>query len=663
MSLKTRAITAVFLSVILIGLAVLIWAYKSGKVTIFGSQFTTQGTVIINSQSEWKSGSTLDKTDLDANPGFLQLSKSTANSAKWTKLSGDGGPGSSGLNPVASSTAGNMSMLKVLSGLIANFNNTFTFQSGATFAYDGKEDKFLLITPVIHQIVGSSGLLQIWSFDPATSKWEEWPSAGICTGITSLTPPCGGQLVYNSKSKKTLLFGKPYSSGTTTTPASQQPNSYEVDWQAKKFTLINNPSADLDTGGFIFYNEKTDSYISYSQPYNQAGKISSINASDYSGTELFSSASAVATSYPHWFVNGEAYSTLNYDFTRVQSAMAAYDPEHNQIIMFGNETENISQTVTPCPPTRPGNCKKTDVDYLNETWSFDLSTKKWQMIDAGGTGVPAKRLNAQMVYDPDTKNIILFGGESPTGVIYGDTWVYNTTDATWTKITPQSTGDLIPRTKNLMVYNTKTKAMVSFGGTKDNAFAFFAANSPISTVFNEVVATPDLWSLSLSNYESTGTYTSTYGSSDISSFDGFTCGAMVVPDGTKITYQFSGSSDNVGFSAFSEEKMCENGRIDIKGLKLIPDNSKWIKTRINLTTTNSSNTPTVDSYAIDYTTNGVLPPTPSPTPSGTNPPSNPPTNPGKLVSTGAVLWFNILIAIIVAGILSFILLRKESDKK
>ena len=78
---------------------------------------------------------------------------------------------------------------------------------------------------------------------------------------------------------------------------------------------------------------------------------------------------------------------------------------------------------------------------------------------AGPPGTPSARSDATIGYDPDTKQVVMFGGMGDYGSL-GDTWVFS--DSTWrqehTSQAPAARGDAA------MVFDPKLRALVLFGG-------------------------------------------------------------------------------------------------------------------------------------------------------------------------------------------------------
>lgn len=67
--------------------------------------------------------------------------------------------------------------------------------------------------------------------------------------------------------------------------------------------------------------------------------------------------------------------------------------------------------------------------YLNDTWTFDGVT--W--VDVTTQPAPPPRAAAQMVYDSVTHKVVLFGGYNGTNY-KGDTWLWDGTTSRWTRV-------------------------------------------------------------------------------------------------------------------------------------------------------------------------------------------------------------------------------------
>jgi hypothetical protein len=79
---------------------------------------------------------------------------------------------------------------------------------------------------------------------------------------------------------------------------------------------------------------------------------------------------------------------------------------------------------------------------------------------------PSPRAGAAMAYDPLSRTVILFGGSTPAGDVFADTWSWN--GFVWTQLFPATspTG----RTGATLAYDAPTGRLVLYGGTSPTQF-------------------------------------------------------------------------------------------------------------------------------------------------------------------------------------------------
>ena len=141
---------------------------------------------------------------------------------------------------------------------------------------------------------------------------------------------------------------------------------------------------------------------------------------------------------------------------RAASSMA-YDPQSNQLILFGGDGGSL----------------------LNDTWDWN-GTSWTQMADGGDpgcttacTGSPGPRSGAAMAYDPSIGKLVLFGGLSPSN----DTWTWDGTS--WTQVadggdpgcTTTCTDSPPTTVSGSMAYDTPANQLILFGGGGYNSNA------------------------------------------------------------------------------------------------------------------------------------------------------------------------------------------------
>ena len=123
-----------------------------------------------------------------------------------------------------------------------------------------------------------------------------------------------------------------------------------------------------------------------------------------------------------------------------------YDPVEGQVILFGGTS--FSGEETPL------------VDY-DDTWAYDSKSIKWTELHPSGD-LPSGRGGHAMVYDPEGKQVILFGGGSEASG-FNDTWSYDPAADSWTELAPAGKVP-VARDGHSMVYDPKSGKVILFGG-------------------------------------------------------------------------------------------------------------------------------------------------------------------------------------------------------
>ncbi|MFX0065550.1 MAG: Kelch repeat-containing protein [Candidatus Hermodarchaeota archaeon] len=123
---------------------------------------------------------------------------------------------------------------------------------------------------------------------------------------------------------------------------------------------------------------------------------------------------------------------------RSQSSMV-YDPVHQKVILFGGASTS---------------------GFKDDTWIFDYLSNQWTQVFPNIK--PPARHSHPLIYDSTTQKLILFGGYGLDDVLLNDTWVYDYTNNTWTELTP--TLSPIARYGHPMVYDPVIQKSILFGG-------------------------------------------------------------------------------------------------------------------------------------------------------------------------------------------------------
>ena len=144
----------------------------------------------------------------------------------------------------------------------------------------------------------------------------------------------------------------------------------------------------------------------------------------------------------------------------------AWDPMGKRLVMFGG-----SFAV-------PQNCSFVAATSEDETWVYDSACDRWTLSNSAA---PPGRGRAGGVWRPGT-GLVIFGGRSREGKsgpykLYNDMWGYNPDDDKWTKL---STGGSIPARFNAtMVLREDTRDVLVFGGNTSGSAVQYKANNDV----------------------------------------------------------------------------------------------------------------------------------------------------------------------------------------
>jgi hypothetical protein len=145
--------------------------------------------------------------------------------------------------------------------------------------------------------------------------------------------------------------------------------------------------------------------------------------------------------------DGVQWSALAGPVTRDRSAVA-FDLERRQLVLFGG---------TPADPLQRG----------TTTWVRNVFPQQpfWRELDGPG---PSARVGHVMVYDPDRRAVVLFGGTGLDGVELNDVWVWNGEEDGWSGF--ETFGDWPARSGHTAFHDPGRGAIVVVGGERDGEF-------------------------------------------------------------------------------------------------------------------------------------------------------------------------------------------------
>ena len=153
----------------------------------------------------------------------------------------------------------------------------------------------------------------------------------------------------------------------------------------------------------------------------------------------------------HYFNDIWAYTPATNTWARLQPAgilppgrfghSMIYDPAARKLLVFGGVLGTTGQPA-------------------NDLWAYSFQANAWTRLHPPGAA-PAARVYPSMVYDPVTRQAILFGGWTGTNA-FADTWTYDPATSTWRKL--RTTGSPQPRWGASMVLDSATGKLILFGG-------------------------------------------------------------------------------------------------------------------------------------------------------------------------------------------------------
>jgi hypothetical protein len=151
----------------------------------------------------------------------------------------------------------------------------------------------------------------------------------------------------------------------------------------------------------------------------------------------------------------------------VDGAMA-YDPSSQTLILW-SPTAGSDPNSTSAPP------------YQSSTWSWDGTT--WSLLSPSISPPPSvgDSQDVQMVYDPATRQILLYGDHSQA------LWAWN--GSKWSELS--GSGGPAPRVGSSMVYDSALGEALLFGG--DTATAYTTASASRAETYTLGEPLNDLW--------------------------------------------------------------------------------------------------------------------------------------------------------------------------
>lgn len=274
----------------------------------------------------------------------------------------------------------------------------------------------------------SGELKDVWSFDPASKRWVK---IGTNKAVVYVNPIGGKQEVpaqspaWDSESNRIIFLNRAKKTWAFSPEAGT--------WKLMSPELF--PPARC--GQSSVYDSESDRIILFGgfECKNLSGPFySDVWAYDYN-TDTWEDMNPVSGP------EKRAYASM------------VYNPVNDRVMMWGGrQLDNIKAGFSD-----------------NSMWEYDYNSNTWtEIVSKGGPELPYAY--ADMIYHHGNNEIYMFGGGPMDGTFSGynkdESWIYSFADSSWTLIPTENTP---PQMSNhSMVYNPESNEIVLFGGETGN---------------------------------------------------------------------------------------------------------------------------------------------------------------------------------------------------
>ena len=377
-----------------------------------------------NGLSSWKETATEfpkgQLTNLVIGPDGLTLNETEQLNESWTRMSCGVPYGGSSLNPLSAYDSASKLLLLIKREWFNNGNpETWTYnitsgewnqrychsQIGAdcsAMAYDSANGAMVLY----------GNAMGTWTYNVSSNVWTDLHPTNA--PHTYSTPSMDyDSMVYDSANDQMILFG---GTDNYSSPGNQ---TWTYNMGTNTWTNMNPTNAPASYYHAIAYDSRNGVVVAFGSFGSQV---------DSKETWIYNPDTNI------WTNQTPIYTPLD----RQNYAMA-YDTLTSQTILFGGVYENSN--------------------YLNDTWTFNVTNKDWTEMFPSSS--PSPRGSYTMAYDTDRHLAIIWGGFGQTP--FNDLlWAYDANINKWMNLT---THDLPScRQSHAMVYDSSSGVTVLFGG-------------------------------------------------------------------------------------------------------------------------------------------------------------------------------------------------------
>ncbi len=257
-------------------------------------------------------------------------------------------------------------------------------------AYDSDSQHIILFGG--NSITAGWELADTWIYDYQTNSWSN---------VYPITSPPGRSdhaMAYDPITKQTILFGGMRDIDDTTYLLN---DTWAYDYETNTWTELYPTVAPQERyGPRMVYNSVEEKIVLYGgNSFGNLlddGKLWTFNAT----TTTWESLDLSETIGPRYW----------YGLT--------FDTHQNELIVFG------------------GTDLEPEVFQSDETWVYSFNNNQW--TDVTKDNRPPACSMQSMVYDPENKKVVLFGGLAyEPSEIYGTVWIYNPITQNWINLEPE----------------------------------------------------------------------------------------------------------------------------------------------------------------------------------------------------------------------------------
>lgn len=282
-------------------------------------------------------------------------------------------------------------------------------RGGHRAVWDERGNRMLLVA-------GGESLNDLWSYSAATQRW-----ARLTPARTVISALSGGRAVWDPSRAQMLVFGGDTGAadpGPTDIIHVYRPATHT--WE----TIPTGGGPGVRTGHSVVWDEDGGQALLFGGRRDD-GSLSG---------EVWS------------------YTPLTGRWTRLADARtgpvprafhsAVWDPAGRQMLVFGGANDRGAA--------------------LDDLWSFQLPAASWTLLPSGGPA-PKARVRHSAVWDPTSREMLLFGGYQDPAGYSSELWSYRPEERRWMLrgvdgATPQ------PRARHSAVWDPRSGRMLVFGG-------------------------------------------------------------------------------------------------------------------------------------------------------------------------------------------------------